>query len=104
MLRRGYVGLFCWACLLASSLVFISAGTASAQNYKALRRIPVGGEGAWDYLRVDPDAQRIYVTCGSHAMVLQESSGKITGDIQMANAKGVHDLALAHSLIKAFVS
>src|SRR5438445_1297098 len=104
MLRRGYVGLFCWACLLASSLVFISAGTASAQNYKVLRRIPVGGEGAWDYLRVDPDAQRIYVTRGSHVMVLEESSGKTIGDIQIANAKGVHDLALAQDLGKGFIS
>lgn len=104
MLRRGYVGLFCWACLLASSLVFISAGTASAQNYKVLRRIPVGGEGAWDYLRVDPDAQRIYVTRGSHVMVLEESSGKPIGDIPITNARSVHDLALAQDLGKGFIS
>lgn len=104
MLRRRFVGLFSRACVVASSLLFISAGTALAQNYKVLRRIPVGGEGTWDYLRVDPDAQRIYVTRGSHVMVLDEASGKSVGDIPIANAKGVHDLALAQDLGKGFIS
>ena len=102
MLRRGYVGLFCWACLLASSLVFISAGTASAQNYKVLRRIPVGGEGGWDYLRVDPDAHRLYVARGDHMMIVDETSGKVLGDLP--NTKGIHGAALATDLNKGYTS
>lgn len=104
MLRRGFVGRTCWACVVASSLFFIFAGTALAQNYKVLRRIPVGGEGARDYLRVDPDAQRLYIARGSHVMVVDETTGKVVGDIPVANAKGVHDLALAQDLGKGFIS
>src|SRR5437879_10475786 len=77
MLRRGFLGLLCWTCVLASSLVLIPAGTAFAQSYKVLRRIPVGGEGGWDYVRVDPDAQRIYLSRGTHMMVVDEASGKV---------------------------
>src|SRR5690349_1556641 len=102
MLRRS-LGLLCWACVLASSLVLISVGTASAQNnYKVLRRIPIGGEGGWDYLRVDPDAKRIYIARGDHMMVVDETSGKLVGDL--TNTKGIHGTALATDLGKGYTS
>jgi YVTN family beta-propeller protein len=103
MLRRGFLGLFCWACVLASSLVLIFAGTASGQNnYKVLRRMPVGGEGGWDYIKVDPDAHRLYVARGDHLMIVDETSGKVVGDI--ANTKGIHGAAIAADLNKGYTS
>ncbi|HZP34300.1 MAG TPA: hypothetical protein VFB23_13160 [Candidatus Acidoferrales bacterium] len=101
MLRRG-LGLLCWACVLASSLVLIFASTVSAQNYKVIRRIPVGGEGGWDYIKVDPDAHRLYVARGDHLMIIDEASGKTLGDIP--NTKGIHGVALATDLGKGFTS
>jgi len=92
----------CWACVLASSLVLFSAGTAFAQNYKVLRRIPVGGEGGWDYLRVDPDEHRVYIARGDHMMVVDEVSGKLIGDLP--NTKGIHGTALAPDLGKGYTS
>ena len=50
-----------WAGFFAASVLLIFTGTASAQNYKLIRRIPVGAEGGWDYIKVDADAQRLYV-------------------------------------------
>ncbi len=103
MLRRGLVGLFCGACVLASSLVLIFAGTASAQNnYKVQRRMPVGGEGGWDYIKVDPDAHRIYVARGDHMMIVDEMSGKVVGDLP--NTKGIHGAAIAADLNKGYTS
>jgi len=102
MSRRRSVGLLCWACILASSLLVIFTGAASAQDYKLLRRIPVGGEGGWDYLRVDPDAHRIYVSRGDHMMVVDEVSGKVIGDIP--NTKGIHGTAIADTLGKGYTS
>jgi YVTN family beta-propeller protein len=101
MLRRG-LRLLCWACVLASSLVLIFAGTASAQNYKVIRRIPVGGEGGWDYIKVDPDAHRLYVARGDHLMIVDEVSGKVIGDIP--NTKGIHGAAIAADLNKGYTS
>jgi len=102
MVRRGFVGRLCWACVLASSLVLISAGTASAQSYKVLRRIPVGGEGGWDYIRVDPDAHRLYVARGDHMMIVDEVSGKVISDLP--NTKGIHGAAIVADLNKGYTS
>jgi DNA-binding beta-propeller fold protein YncE len=62
----------------------------------------VGGEGAWDYLKVDPDAHRLYISRGTHMMVVDEVSGKVIGDI--ADTKGVHGIALATDLGRGFTS
>lgn len=104
MLRRGFIGLLCWACVLVSSLVLISvsASTASAQSYKVLRRMPVGGEGGWDYVRVDSDAKRIYLSRGDHMMVVDETSGKVVGDLP--NTKGIHGMALVTDMNKGYTS
>ena len=102
MFRRGFLGLLCWACVLASSVMLISVATASAQSYKVLRRIPVGAEGGWDYVRVDPDAKRIYLSRGDHMMVVDETSGKVVGDLP--NTKGIHGMALVADMNKGYTS
>ena len=102
MLRRSFVGQLGWTCVLASSLVLIVAGAASAQSYKVLRRIPVGGEGGWDYIKVDPDAHRLYVARGDHMMIVDETSGKVLGDLP--NTKGIHGAAIAADLNKGYTS
>jgi len=84
-----------------------AAGTYAgppATGYKVIRRIPLGGDGGWDYLRVDPDAHRIYVSRGMHMMVVDEVSGKIIGDIPVENSKNMHGIALANDLGKGFMS
>ncbi len=75
-----------------------------ASGWKVLRRIPVGGEGGWDYIRLDPDAKRLYVSRGSHLMVIDETSGKVVGDIPASNTKNMHGAALAPELNKGFTS
>ena len=102
MSRRRAPGSKWWAVLFAASVLLIFTGTASAQNYKLIRRIPVGGEGGWDYLRVDADAHRIYVARGDHMMIVDEVSGKVLGDIP--NTKGIHGTALAVDLNKGYTS
>src|ERR1700733_6611904 len=93
-----------WACLAVSAgVVFsVSGARAAASDYKIVRRMPVGGEGNWDYLKVDPDAHRIYLSRGTHTMVVDETSGKVIGDI--ADTKGVHGIALAPDLGKGYTS
>jgi DNA-binding beta-propeller fold protein YncE len=104
MLSRPSIRLLCWACLLASSLLLLPVAPASAQGttYKVVRRIPVAGEGGWDYLRVDPDAKRIYLSRGAHMTIVDEVSGKVLGDIP--NTEGIHGVALVQDLGKGFTS
>ena len=100
MLRKS-LGLLCWACVLASSLLLLSIATQAAPDgttYHIVRRMPVGGDGGWDYLRVDPDAHRLYVARGTHLMIVDEVSGKVIGDIP--DTKGIHGVALATDMNK----
>lgn len=91
---------------LACLFVLVSAAATHAapptSQYKVIKRWPVGGEGGWDYLKVDPDARRIYVSRGTHVMIVDENSGKVIGDIP--DTKGVHGIALAPELGKGFTS
>jgi YVTN family beta-propeller protein len=105
MLRPRFSGLFFWVCIVSCSMLLLGAAAAFAADaggYKVLRRIPVGGEGGWDYLRVDPDAHRIYLSRGSHMMVVDEVSGKLIADLP--DTKGIHGMALAYDLGKGFTS
>jgi DNA-binding beta-propeller fold protein YncE len=100
---RTLVKCLCWACFLASSLLVFSPAPGYAQTtYKVIRRIPVGGDGGWDYLKVDPDMKRLYLSRGTHMMVLDETTGKVLGDIP--DTKGIHGIAWATELNKGFTS
>jgi len=103
MFTKRLLGSFCWACVLASSVLFLPISEVHAADaFHIVRRIPVGGEGGWDYLTVDPDAHRIYVSRGTHMMVVDEVSGMVIGDIP--DTKGIHGIALAPELNRGFTS
>ena len=50
-------------------------------GYNIIRRMPIGGDGGWDYLKVDPDAHRLYIARGTHIDGRGRYSGKVIGDI-----------------------
>jgi YVTN family beta-propeller protein len=70
--------------------------------YHEVARFEVGGEGGWDYLTCDSANQRLFITRGSHVMVVSTESGKVIGDIP--DTKGCHGVALAPKLNRGFVS
>lgn len=80
----------------------VTAGAQSSSGYHLIKKIALGGEGGWDYLTVDPDAHRLYVSRSTHVMVVDTESGALLGDIQ--NTSGVHGVALATDLDKGFTS
>ena len=100
------LGFFCHACLLAASALVLSApvvhGSPKSSGYKVIRKMPIGGEGGWDYLTVDTQGHRLFISRGTHTMVVYEVSGKVVGDI--LETKGVHGIALAYDLGKGFTS
>jgi YVTN family beta-propeller protein len=62
------------------------------QPYRVQTRWTIGGEGGWDYLTVDANAHRLYVTHGTRLEVLDTGSGKVVGSI--TGVKGLHGIAL----------
>jgi DNA-binding beta-propeller fold protein YncE len=81
---------------VASPSVFASAAQtaapASAGPLKVLKTLPVGGPGGWDYLTVDPEARRLYMSHATQVMVLDVDKGTPIGAI--ADTPGVHGIAL----------
>jgi YVTN family beta-propeller protein len=76
-------------------------GAAFAQTpYRVLNSYTLGGEGGWDYLNLDPDSGRLFITRGSHVMVVDPATGKQVGDI--GGLQGIHGTAFAGG--RAYVS
>ena len=61
----------------------------SAQSYK-VEKYNIGGEGSTDYLTSDPAAGRVFISRGTHVMVVDATTGKVLGDIQ--DTPGVHGI------------
>src|SRR5882724_12258427 len=75
---------------------------AAASGYKVSGKIPLAGEGGWDYLVVDSDARRLYLSHSTHVVVFDVDSHAVVGDIP--DTQGVHGIALAPELGRGFVS
>ncbi|MGI4869566.1 MAG: YncE family protein [Janthinobacterium lividum] len=67
------------------------AQTAAAP-YRLLATLPIGGEGGWDYLYVDPAGERLYVSHSTQVEVLDLKSKKVIGTV--ANTPGVHGIVV----------
>jgi len=76
--------------------------TPAASGYHVIKTIPVGGEGGWDYIYVDSDARRVYVSRGTHVIVLDADTYAVVGDIP--DTQGVHGVAIASDLGRGFTS
>jgi len=91
-------------CLAGVVLAQEAAKTSESTTggYRILTTYRVGGEGGWDYLTIDAEARRLFVTRATHVVVLDADTGKPVGEI--ADTSGVHGVALAPDLGRGFTS
>jgi len=90
-----------WVCMM----IFLVAAldlAAAGPGYHVVTTYKVGGEGWWDYLTADSDARRVYISRGTHVIVLDPDSGKSVGDIP--DTPGVHGITLAPEFGRGFTS
>ena len=73
-----------------------------ASGYKVIKTVPLGGEGGWDYVYVDSGARRVYISRGTHTMVMDADTYAVVGDIP--DTQGVHGIAIATDLERGFTS
>src|SRR6201987_3961493 len=85
-------------------LAIMLAATAAlaVSGYQVLQTWKLGGEGGWDYLKVDADARRLYISRATKVVVIDADSGEPVGEI--ADTPGVHGIALAPEFGKGFTS
>ena len=93
------------ASLLISGFSFQNVAisdTLPTKNYQIIKKIPLGGEGGWDYLTLDSVARRLYITHSAKVTVLNVDTGLVVGEIP--NTAGVHGVAIAPELNRGFTS
>jgi hypothetical protein len=54
-------------------------------GYHVAKKVVLGGEGGWDYLTADSDGRRVYLSRGTHVMVIDADTGAVVGDIPNTN-------------------
>jgi DNA-binding beta-propeller fold protein YncE len=76
--------------------------TSGPTGYHVVRTIPIGGDTGWDYATTDPVGRRIYISHGTHVVVLDADTQEKVGDIP--DTQGVHGIAVAAEFGRGFVS
>lgn len=84
------------------ALPLSAAPSPGASGYKVIKTVPVGGEGGWDYVYVDSRARRVYISRGTHTVVMDADTYAVVGDIP--DTQGVHGIAIASDLGRGFTS
>jgi YVTN family beta-propeller protein len=75
---------------------------ASDGPYRMTDRLPVGGDGGWDYPSVDPTTHLLYLSRASHVTIVDTGNGRIVGEIP--DTPGVHGVALAPDMNRGFIA
>ena len=94
--------------LLAAPLAFTFFGpaalaqTAPVAPYHLLNTIAIGGEGGWDYLKVDPVGERLYVSHDTRVEVIDLKTRKVIGTIM--DTPGVHGIAVVPGTNRGYIT
>lgn len=75
---------------------------AQASSYTVSHRFTLGGDGGWDYLAFDTTGHRLFITRGTHVIVVDPDKGTQIGDIP--NTPHAHGVALAPEFGRGFVT
>jgi DNA-binding beta-propeller fold protein YncE len=88
----------------AALLLLISALHAqdNKYNYKVINKFAIGGEGGWDYVAVDAERGKVFLSHGSQVDVVDEKTGKVVATIP--DTKGVHGIAINSEFEKGYIS
>jgi DNA-binding beta-propeller fold protein YncE len=109
--RRGWAGcagffvlLLLWASAEKSVVKaqVTNSAPAGKSGYHLIKKVKLGGEGGWDYLSVDAASRRLFISRGTHVMVVDADQGTVVGDIP--DTQGVHGIALVSEMNKGFTS
>src|SRR5215470_9041534 len=83
-------------------LFALASAMAAAPGYHILHTWTLGGDGGWDYMKIDPEARRLYIARATRVMVINADSGESVGEV--ADTPGVHGVALVPDIGKGFTS
>jgi len=98
---RAFLALLVFS-LLAATYLPAAPQAAGGSGYHLIKKVKLGGTGGWDYIEVDPATHRLFISRGTHVIVVDPDQGKIIGDIP--DTQGVHGIAFANEFNKGFTT
>lgn len=101
--RRYWLAVVAALAVVACSSAFLALAKPAPQasGYHLLKKVALGGEGGWDYLTADSATHRLFISRGTHILVV-DAEGKVLGDV--TGLKGTHGAALAPEFNRGFSS
>lgn len=89
--------------ILGASLIILSCAYGyAASGYHVIKKIPLAGDGGWDYVTADSAARRLYVSHNERVQILDLDKLTVVG--QISDTPGVHGIALAPMIGRGFTS
>ncbi|WP_367768980.1 YncE family protein [Flavobacterium sp. WC2421] len=88
--------------IVALVILGFSIANCNSQTFKVSEKIKLPGNDGWDYLAVDDVNQHLFISHGSEVNVIDLKSNALITTIP--DTKGVHGIAIANDLNKAFIS
>ncbi len=97
-----------WMALLGLGILLGWAGALKAQDamgpsgYKILQKVPLPGDGGWDFLTVDSDNRRVYIAHNNSVQVVDADALTLIGTIE--NVPHPHGVVALPDLGKGYAS
>src|SRR5579885_2704833 len=95
---KNHIGIFASLVLACSA----SAALAGAGGYHLVKTVPVGGDSFWDLMALDGARHHLFITHGTHVVVVDTAGSTVAGDIP--DTPQAHGVAVADDLGKGFVT
>jgi DNA-binding beta-propeller fold protein YncE len=78
--------------LSAAASVALAAGASAASGYHLVESVTVGGDTFWDAVTFDASSHHIFITHGTHVVVVDSNNYASAGDID--GVTGAHQVAI----------
>ena len=83
-------------------MTVFSLAHAQQHPWQTSKTLHIGGEGGWDYVTVDPQNNRLFVTRSTHTQIIDTSSGKVIADIPGQSRS--HGTAIVPAVNRGFIT
>ena len=84
------------------SLIAVNKAVAQPTNIHLLTTFHIGGAGGWDYLSLQPNSNKLFVSHGTQVNVVDKATGDSIAVIP--NTMGIHGIAFVPGLNKGYTS
>lgn len=101
-MRRSAAGTLRPAAGSVALLALCAIAMGAAGGYHVIKKIPIPGDGGWDYVAADTAARRLYVSHDTEIVVLDLDTNAIVGKI--SGGPNMHGAAIASEFGRGYIS